>query len=105
MKPFTTTLAMLQGGALLDDCTEAFGALVRGVEETGKAGKLTITIDLKKSSGAIEVASKVTTKTPEPKPDADILWATVDGNLVPDNPAQRKLDLKGVEQVKDLRAG
>lgn len=104
-KPITATLAMLQGGAFLEECTEAFGALVLGVDQTGKAGKLTITIDLKKSSGAIEVSSKVTTKVPEPKADTDLLWATVEGNLVVDNPSQRKLNLESVGQTKVLATG
>ena len=104
IRPITDTLRQLQGGQFLDECSEQLAALVRGVDETGKAGKLTITLALKKSSGAIEIAAAVTNKTPEPRPDTDLLWPTVEGNLTVDNPNQRKLDLKVAEPtVKTLR--
>lgn len=89
----------------MDECSEQLAQLVKGVDETGKAGKLTITLALKKSSGAIEIAAAVTNKTPEPKPDTDLLWPTVEGNLTVDNPNQRKLDLKIAEPApKELRS-
>lgn len=96
-RPITTTLAELQGGVFLEECSQRFADLVRNVDETGKAGKLTITLDLKKTSGAISVTPKVTDKTPEPAPDSDLFYATVEGNLTRDNPNQRKLDLRPVE--------
>ena len=94
VRPITDTLRLLQGGLFLDNCSDQLADLVKSVDETGRAGKLTITLDLKKSSGAIEITAKVTNKTPEPKADGDLLWATVEGNLSLDNPNQRKLDLQ-----------
>ena len=93
-RPITDTLRLMNGGTFIDECSEALAGLVKGVDETGKAGKLTITLALKKSGGAIEIASTVKANTPEPKPDSTLLWATTEGNLSVDNPAQRKLDLK-----------
>jgi len=103
-RPITETLRLLQGGLFLDECSEQLASLVKGVDETGKAGKLTITLALKKSSGAIEIVAAVTNKTPEPKPDSDLLWPTVEGNLSVDNPNQRKLDLRVAEtKPKEIR--
>lgn len=99
-RPITDTLRLMNGGIFIDQCSEALAGLVKGVDETGKSGKLTITLNLKKSGGAIEIAPNVTTKTPEPKPDSTLLWATNDGNLSVDNPAQRKLDLKVAEKPR-----
>jgi hypothetical protein len=96
-RPITATLAALQGGLFVDTCSELFAQLVRSVDETGKAGKLTITLDLKKVSGAISVTPKVTDKTPEPAPESELFYATVEGNLSRDNPAQQKLDLRQVD--------
>jgi len=93
-KPITDTLRMLQGGVFLDLCSDLFASVVRGVDETGKAGKLTITIDVKKVNAAVSVLAKVTDKVPEKAPDADLFYATVEGNLSLDNPNQRKLDLR-----------
>lgn len=99
-KPITTTLAMLHGGVFIETASEEFAQLVKMVDQTGKPGQLTIQIKLKKSSGAMQVDATVTAKIPEPKADSTLLWPTVDGNLVLDNPAQRKLDLQQVPNDK-----
>ena len=100
-RPITDTLRLLQGGLFLDQCSELFANVVRNVDETGKAGKLTITLDVKKVSGAISLLAKVTDKTPEKAPekapDADLFYATVEGNLSINNPNQRSLDLRVAE--------
>lgn len=93
-KPITHTLALLQGGTFADKCGADLAAMVKAVDETGKAGKLTITLDVKKAGGAVQVLAKCTNKTPEEQADADLFWATVEGNLALENPAQRKLDLQ-----------
>lgn len=97
VRPITDTLRLLQGGTFLDLCSEALAGIVKGVDETGKAGKLTITLDVKKAGGACSVLAKVTDKTPEEQPDADLFWPTVEGNLSLQNPNQRSLDLKTVD--------
>ncbi len=96
-RPITDTLRLLHGGLFLDTCSDLFAGVVRNVDETGKAGKLTITLDIKKVSGAIGVTAKVTDKTPEKSPDADLFYATVEGNLSVNNPNQRSLDLRVAE--------
>lgn len=99
-KPITHTLAMLQGGAFSQQAGDKFAEMLRGVDETGKPGKLTITLDVKKAGGAVAVLAKVTDKTPEEIADADLFWTTVDGNLSVQNPAQRQLDLQQVPQQR-----
>ena len=94
IRPITDTLRMLQGGVFVDRCSEMLAETVRHVDETGKAGKVTITIDVKKAGSAMALQAKVTNKVPEARPDDDLLWPTVEGNLVLDNPNQRKLDLQ-----------
>lgn len=94
IRPITDTLRLLQGGVFLDTCSEQLADVVKSVDDTGKAGKLTITLDIKKSGGAMAITAKVTNKSPEAPPDADLLWPTIEGNLSIDNPNQRKLDLR-----------
>ena len=94
---------MLHGGLFLDEISEAAAGIVRGVEETGKPGKLTITLDYKKVGAAISVLAKVSDKTPEEAPDADLFYATVEGNLSLNNPAQRQLDLQVAPTNRDVR--
>lgn len=108
-KPLFETLKLLRGGAFLEECADLLAESVKAVDETGKGGKLTITLDLKKNNGAIAVLAKVTNKAPELAPDADLLWPTVEGNLTVSNPNQRSLDLKvatpGPREVKHIDNG
>lgn len=97
-KPISETIRMFQGGDFNIKCGELFASVLRGVEDTGKAGKLTITLDVKQQNGAVAVLAKVSDKTPEVAPDADLYWTTPDGNLSLRNPAQRDLDLRQVDQ-------
>lgn len=97
-KPISETIRLFQGGDFNLKCGELFASVLRGVEETGKAGKLTITLDVKQQNGAVSVLAKVTDKTPETPPDADLYWTTPEGNLTLRNPAQRDLDLRTVDQ-------
>lgn len=97
-KPISETLKLFQGGDFNVKAGELFASVLRGVEDTGKAGKLTITLDVKQQNGAVAVLAKVTDKTPEVLPDADLYWTTPEGNLSLRNPAQRDLDLRTVDQ-------
>lgn len=94
IRPIVDTLRLLHGGMFLDDCSAKLAEAVKQVDETGKAGKLTITLDLRKNGGAINIVAKVTNKVPESAPDADLFWPTVEGNLSLNNPNQRSLDLQ-----------
>lgn len=100
VKPITTTLALLHGGAFIDEASDKLAELVKMVDETGKSGTMTISIGLKKAGGAMQLDATIKAKIPEPKPDATLLWPTVEGNLVLDNPAQQKLDLRDASAPK-----
>lgn len=104
VRPITDTLRALQEGLYLDRCSDKLADLVKGVDETGKSGKLVLTLELKKSSGAISITAHVKASTPEPKPDSDLLWPTVEGNLTRDNPKQQQLELRQVEASKAAEA-
>lgn len=97
-RPITDTLRLLDEGAFLDRCSEQLAALVRGVEDTGKAGKLVITLEVKRGTkGAMLIRPDSAVKVPEPKAEPTMLWATPEGNLTLDNPKQQKLDLRQVD--------
>jgi len=97
-RPITDTLRLLDEGAFLDHCSEQLAKLVRGVEETGKAGKLQLTLEVKRGTkGAMLIRPDCAVKVPEAKLEPTMLWATPEGNLTPDNPKQQKLDLRQVD--------
>ena len=102
VKPITSTLALLHGGAFIDEASDKLAELVKMVEETGKAGTMTITLALKNAGGAMQIDAAIKAKIPEPKPDSTLLWPTVEGNLVLDNPAQQKLDLRDANAPRSV---
>lgn len=105
-RPITDTLRLLDEGAFLDRCSTMLAKLVQGVEETGKPGKLQMTLSLKRSAkGALLITPDVTTKVPEPKLEPTMLWATPEGSLTESNPKQQKLDLRQVDpETGELRS-
>lgn len=96
-RPITDTLRLLNGGALIDELSVDMNKLVRAIDENGGTGKLVLEISVKKAAGgSVAVTGKHALKLPTVKPDETLLWPTVEGNLVIDNPNQRKLDLQVV---------
>lgn len=86
---------------LLDMAGEKLAELVTAVTNTGKAGSLTLKIELKPSTaGALAVRGEVNIKKPKRLPREALLWATPDGNLIADDPRQIKMELKSVPKQK-----
>ncbi len=102
-RPITDTLRHIGGGVFVDTASAKLQELVSAVDETGKAGRIDLTISVKKATrgGAMILTGKVKlTKPAEPALEA-MLFATPEGNLVADDPHQKKLDLQTVPA--DLR--
>lgn len=98
VRPITDTLRLIDGGVFVDIASDKLNELVRKVDETGKSGKLTITLDLKRArEGAVNITPTVVAKLPEKKADPSLLWVTVEGNLTQENPNQQRLDLRPVD--------
>ena len=86
---------------LLDLASEKLSELVNAITNTGKAGSLTMKIELKPSTaGALAVRGDVKIKKPQRMPREVLLWATPDGNLMADDPRQIKMELKTVPEQK-----
>ena len=92
---------------VLDHAGEEFGKLINAVVTNGKAGSITMKIDIKPSTaGALAVKATVVSKIPKGLPPESLLWATPEGNLIAEDPRQTKLDLKQVAQdpVRELKS-
>ncbi|WP_337878411.1 hypothetical protein [Caldimonas sp.] len=94
-RPFFDTLRDVRGGQVIDDLAEQMQELVRAVEATGKAGTLTLTLEVKPFKGAAEAAvvvkDTIKLKLPKHESAGTVLFATVDGNLQRNHPAQDEL--------------
>lgn len=91
---------------LLDVAGEKFSELIKAVTTTGKAGALTLKIDVKPSTaGALAVKGDVNAKMPKGLPAESLLWPTPDGNLLSEDPKQHKLGLRSVptEPARELK--
>lgn len=91
---------------LIDDASDKLAELVQSVTANGKAGSLTLKIDLKPSTaGALAVRGEVKIKKPATLPREALLWPTPEGNLIAEDPKQSKLPLREVMAEKtELRA-
>ncbi len=93
--------------SLLDYAGEQFADVVKAVEAHGKAGSLTLKINLKPSAaGALAVKSEVKIVKPKGLPAESLLWPTPEGNLVAEDPRQERLELREVqvEKPRELKA-
>ena len=91
---------------VLDHAGEEFGKLINAVVTNGKAGSITMKIDIKPSTaGALAVKATVVSKIPKGLPPESLLWPTPEGNLMAEDPRQTKLDLKPVaaEPARELK--
>lgn len=106
-RPITDTLRHIGGGVFIDTASDKMAELVNAVDASGKAGKLTLEVTVKKATrgGAMHITGKVTLKKPAEDAMEAMLFATPEGNLVADDPRQQKLDLKSVNPAADTTAG
>lgn len=96
-KPIHETLRHLMGGTFLDEAGEKLAELVAAVDSTGKAGKITLTIAIKKSTkAAMAVVGDIKLNKPTEAPDATLPFATPEGALLTEDPRQQRLELKTV---------
>lgn len=103
VRPITDTLRHIGGGVFIDLASDKMNELVTAVDTTGKSGKLTLEVSVKKATrgGAMHITGKVTVKKPAEDALEAMLFATPEGNLVADDPHQQKLDLKHVATATD----
>lgn len=95
-KVFTDEIRELRRGGLAEDATARLAELVNAVTATGKPGKFTLELTLKRvGRGAITVTDKITVKSPEPQIDNEtLMFPGPEGSLFTEDPAQKKLDLQ-----------
>lgn len=92
------TLRHLNAGVFIDDVSEALSEVVKAVDTTGKAGSITIKINLRRATaGAMAVRGEFTMKRPAEAPIEALLFPTPEGNLLTEDPSQKKLDLRPVD--------
>lgn len=104
-KPFADFLA--QQGRAHEELTEGLHKVIAAVEETGKAGSVTLVIKVdpdKKASGVFRISDNVTVKAPTHDRGARIYFKDDTGNLSRSNPNQPELEgLRDVSAPAEVR--
>lgn len=102
-KPITDVMRNLGGGVFVEEATSTLAKAVKAVEDTGKAAKVVLTINLKKAprgTNALYVSTSVASTIPKEDPAAELMYPTPEGTLLRDDPRQTKLDLKEAPGAK-----
>lgn len=92
------TLRHLNGGIFIDEASDALADVVKAVDLTGKTGSVTIKIDIRRATaGAMAVRGTYSVKRPSEPAIEALLFHTPEGNLLTEDPSQKKLDLRPVD--------
>jgi hypothetical protein len=95
MAEFTRTLAALNQGRIETDLSMSLKELVAAVRDTGKSGKITVTIEVAKDktdARLIRISPDVKVKMPEVKPPANHFYLR-ENRLISIEDSQQQLDL------------
>lgn len=96
-RQFGDVLRELAGGSTFEQLTTELTEVVVAVKETGSAGKLTLTLDIKPNGAhGVEVSDKITTKIPKEDRGSTLFFTDAEGSLHRRDPRQQKLPLRQV---------
>jgi hypothetical protein len=102
-RAFINVLNNHEGGSVVSDVSAAMKNVMSAVALTGKAGVVTLTMNIKPASkglgGALTFTPVIKSKVPTLEPAASIFYVDDDCNPVRDDPRQAKLNLKVVESA------
>ncbi|WEH40760.1 hypothetical protein [Streptomyces sp. AM 2-1-1] len=106
VRPFAAFLQEQSGGQLHTELSTRLQELIEAVRETGKAGSLSLKIDIKPIAGTdgrtLTVTDTVATKVPKTERPKSIFFVTDDNNLSRSDPRQPVLT--GLREVEPTPA-
>lgn len=91
--PFADVILALRRGLYHDELTEALADIVEAVQLTAKAGKLTVTLTVKKLGKGYQVTVDDDVKVVLPRDVDNTIMFGHDGRLTREDPWQEKLPL------------
>ena len=103
---FNATVAQLRNGQTQIEASELLNELVLACRETNKVGELTLKIKVRPdgATGQYFLEDQVTINAPKPERGKTLFFGTPEGNLQREDPNQRKLDLRSVEEKQDVKS-
>lgn len=100
---FVFALQQLCGGRTQEELSKELNQLVLDCRSTGKAGELTLKINVrpdKGDNGQYFLKPEVKVKTPKFEVSESLFWATPEGNLQRQDPSQGELELRSVSTTQ-----
>ena len=100
-KAFALILQELRDGRPHAELSQLFSDLLHKVQETGKAGDITLKIKVKPASrgtdaARVTIADAITVNMPKPERGEDFFWVDEDNGLTRNHPRQANLELRDV---------
>ena len=105
-QPFASAskqIPTINSGWLDTELGQAISAAVRACLAHGKQAEVTLKLKISPQNiahGTVKIAHDVTSKLPKEKREGGIVFATPEGNIQAENPAQGSLNLKGIPETK-----
>ena len=100
---FAEFLAEFGKGATNRVASERMREIVKACTETGRKGKITITLEVGAAGGIAELRAKITVTKPEPALPGGVYFANEDGGLVEEDPRQLKLPVAKVIDIQPVK--
>lgn len=100
VRPFAAVIQDVNNGDFADQLAHDVQDLVQAVQEHGRKGKLTVTIEVaprKGNSAALNLTARRDLKLPQEEPVESVFFADRSGNLLRDDP--RQMALPGLRTV------
>lgn len=94
-----SVISQQRKGKFQAEASEALARLVKACRETGKKGKLMITLTVRPTSTEMMLTDKIVDDIPKPDAAASVFYDDEDGNLSRTDPNQEELPL--VEMPKE----
>lgn len=100
--PFSQHLGFINRGELDDELTYELAELVKMVRLTGKQGSITLTLKVSKANkrdeDTLKIAPSYKTTLPQLDQAETIMFSTIDGDLLRNDPNQNELELKEIPE-------
>lgn len=97
-RTFSNTVEALRFGTLGDELTDRLCDLTAACASTGRAGSITLTLQLKPGKGGqIEVFDDVKLKLPKEERGSSLMFATPENFLTREDP--RQIEIEGLRTV------
>lgn len=95
MTDFSSVLSELGRGVVLDTLTDELAAVVLAVVESGKKGKIVLTVAVAPNGETVILSGEVKSTRPRSPAPNSLFFTSADGSLTRHDPKQPSLPLNG----------